>query len=395
MPSSVDSGEDQIKRLSYGPVSLVVIQATPFCNLDCDYCYLPDRGNRNQMDPELLDPILDAVLSSPYARNDFTLLWHAGEPLTMPRDFYDNASSAIARAGRRYSDYPLQIAQSIQTNATLIDQRWCDCLRRNAINVGVSLDGPAFLHDAHRRTRKGLGSHAATMRGIENLQKNDIPFSVISVLTETSLDHPDELFQFFIDNGINDVGFNMEETEGMNRRSSLDHGGCEERYRQFLERIWELTQEGSQEFRLREFDAIFSLAYTDSRLLQTDMNQPFVIVSFDHRGNFSTFDPELLSVRTEAYGDFSLGNVFNDTLESVTHTDKFQQIERDMRAGVLACRQECSYFGVCGGGAGSNKYWERGTFACTETQACRYRIKMVADVALSGLEKTLGLSNTL
>ena len=28
---------------SFGPIGLVVIQPTPFCNLDCDYCYLPHR----------------------------------------------------------------------------------------------------------------------------------------------------------------------------------------------------------------------------------------------------------------------------------------------------------------------------------------------------------------
>ena len=55
------------------------------------------------------------------------------------------------------------------------------------------------------------------------------------------------------------------------------------------------------------------------------------------------------------------------------------------------CRRECAYFGLCGGGAGSNKYWEHGTFACSETQACRYRIKITADVVLAGLEEALGL----
>ena len=27
-------------------IDLFILQPTPFCNLDCDYCYLPDRGNR-------------------------------------------------------------------------------------------------------------------------------------------------------------------------------------------------------------------------------------------------------------------------------------------------------------------------------------------------------------
>ena len=62
-----------------------------------------------------------------------------------------------------------------------------------------------------------------------------------------------------------------------------------------------------------------------------------------------------------------------------------------MAAGVEQCRTECDYFGLCGGGAGSNKYWENGSFATSETQACRYRIKLVADVVLAGMEEALAI----
>jgi hypothetical protein len=27
-----------------GPLELLVIQSTPFCNINCSSCYLPDRG---------------------------------------------------------------------------------------------------------------------------------------------------------------------------------------------------------------------------------------------------------------------------------------------------------------------------------------------------------------
>jgi uncharacterized protein len=134
------------------------------------------------------------------------------------------------------------------------------------------------------------------------------------------------------------------------------------------------------------------LAYSETRLERTDLNHPFVIVNVDHRGNFSTFDPELLAVPTAEYGDFVLGNVRSDSLESVVSSEKFQRIQHDMSAGIELCRCSCDYFQLCGGGAGSNKYWEHGTFACAETQACRYRIKLVADVVLAGLERSLGLA---
>jgi uncharacterized protein len=375
----------------YGPLELLVIQPTPYCNLDCDYCYLPSRNDRHRLSMEILDAALERVLESPYLGGDFTLLWHAGEPLTLPISFYDEAGEHIRRAQERWAGPPLEIRQSVQTNAMVINDAWCDCFARNRIHVGVSLDGPAFLHDRHRRTRTGLGSHAATMRGIAALQRRGVHFQVICVLTEEALHHPEAMFHFFVDNGIRDVAFNMEETEGENLQSTLSRPNTEALYTQFLERFWQLWQERPEDMRVREFEGLCYLAGSDSRIERTDMNNPFAIVNVDARGNFSTFDPELLSVHTEEYGDFVLGHVQRDSLASIVATEKFQRIQRDLRAGIARCRAECEYFGVCGGGAGSNKYWEHGSFDCSETQACRYRIKLTSEVVLSGLESMLGL----
>ncbi len=380
-----------VEFAGFGPIDLVIIQPTSFCNLDCDYCYLPDRKLKKQLSLDLIDPIFKSIFTSPFVGEEFTVCWHAGEPLAVPVSFYDEAIGLIQAAQRKYTTQPVRVCQSLQTNATLINQAWCDCFKRHDIHVGVSIDGPAFLHDAHRRTGKGTGTHAATMRGIDFLQKNDIPVSVIAVITAESLDYPDEIFNFFMENGIMDVGFNMEETEGVHECSSLDKAGIKERYRAFMQRIWELTTQNEGAFKLREFETVCSLVYQGGRMDDTDMNRPFRIVNFDHQGNFSTFDPELLSVKTDRYGDFILGNVLQNTLESVCCTDKFQQIYRDMHAGVELCQQTCEYFGVCGGGAGSNKYWENGTFASAETNACTYRIKVITDLVLDKLEDSLGL----
>ena len=46
-------------------------------------------------------------------------------------------------------------------------------------------------------------------------------FNVITVLTADSLAYPDELFDFYVENGITSVAFNVEEIEGPNVTSSL------------------------------------------------------------------------------------------------------------------------------------------------------------------------------
>ena len=375
-----------------GPLRLLVLQPTPYCNLDCDYCYLPSRDDRSKLPLEILDAALERVLESPYVDGPFTLLWHAGEPLTVPPAFYDAAKLRIDAALARHGLPEGTVRQSLRTNGITLDDAWCDCLARNGIHVGVSIDGPAFLHDAHRRTRTGKPTHAAALRGIRALQRHGIPFNVIAVLTADALAHPDALFDFFAEHGISEVGFNMEETEGENTRSSLDRPELEARYRVFMQRFWERTTANPGAVRLREFQGIASLACTDQRLARTDMNHPFVIVNVDARGQVSSFDPELLGVELPRHGRFAFGNVLTHSLEQIPASAPFVQVAAEMAAGVAACRDSCAYFGLCGGGAGSNKVWEHGRFDATETQACRYRIQLVADVVLAGLEQQLQLS---
>ena len=383
---------DAAAGVGAGPLRLLVLQPTPYCNLDCDYCYLTTRDDRSQLSLEVLDAALARVLESPYLDGPFTLLWHAGEPLTVPPAFYDAATDRIRAALARQGLPPHTVHQSLQTNGITIDGTWCDCFARNGIHVGVSLDGPAFLHDAHRRTRTGKPSHAAVLRGIRWLQQRQIPFNVISVLTADALEHADALFDFFAEHGIAEVGFNMEETEGGNSTSSLDRPELESRYRAFLQRFWQRTIAAPGLVHLREFVGIASLACSDQRLERTDMNHPFVIVNVDAHGNVSSFDPELLGVELDRFGRFAFGNVLTDSLQQIAASERFQQVAAEMAAGVAACRSSCAYFGLCGGGAGSNKVFEQGRFDGTETQACRYRIQLVADVVLAGLEQQLGLS---
>ena len=386
------SHNESIDVSSFGPINLVVIQPTPFCNLDCDYCYLPNRHLKERLSLDLIEPIFKEILTSPFVGDFLDICWHAGEPLAVPISYDQEVFKRIEIANEKYNSKQVPIYHSIQTNGILINQAWCDFFKESNMCVGVSIDGPDLLHDVHRKTPTGLGTHEGVMRGIRYLQKNDIYFNIIGVITQESLNYPDEIVNFFWENGIDEVAFNMEETEGINETSSLDKVGTEEKDYQFMKRFWELTSQTNDQFQVREFEAVCGLICENQRLAKTDMNHPFAILNIDYLGNFSTFEPELLSVDIKPYGKLILGNVLRDSLESVCHSEKFKQIYQDMIKGVNSCRKTCEYFGVCGGGAGSNKYWENGGFNTTETQACRYRTKIVTDVVLEVLEDSFGIN---
>src|SRR5262245_4756633 len=178
LPGVHDAPAPVTTEVARGPLELLVLQPTPFCNINCSYCYLPNRQSTRRMSPETLDRIFRWVFDSGLVREPFTLLWHAGEPLVLPVSFYEIALDLLSK----HNAAKVPVLQSFQTNATLIDPGWCEFLRHTDIFLGVSVDGPEFLHDRHRRTRQGRGTLDRVLRGIHLLHEHDIPFHVITVL---------------------------------------------------------------------------------------------------------------------------------------------------------------------------------------------------------------------
>ena len=370
----------------FGPIGLVVVQSTSLCNLDCSYCYLPDRQKKRVFDLNMLPLLMQRILESPFAGPEFSLVWHAGEPLTLPTSWYDEATVIINRSLEQFGAQDIQLDQHVQSNATLINDAWCDCFQRNRIVVGISVDGPEHIHDAHRRFRNGRGSHALAMKGIESLHRNDVPFHCISVVTADAMEQPEAMYRFFRDNGIREVGFNVEEQEGINTSSSMQGSEMEAKYRTFLHAFWSLSEQDGYPVILREFDQVISLIQGNQRMTQNELNRPFSILSVDWQGNFSTFDPELLSVASDRYGTFNLGNLKDLSLVESTETEQFRRLLLDMSSGVESCHQGCEYFGLCGGGNGSNKFWEHGSLASSETNSCRFGTQIPVQVLLERFE---------
>lgn len=170
---------------------LVVIQPTPFCNLACKYCYLLDKDNAERMSLDTLSALIHDLLSSELIIRRTTLVWHAGEPLSIPIAYYLRAFDVI-----REIDSSNLLTHSIQTNGTTINDDWCRLFAKFDVDVGVSIDGPKTIHDTHRVDRAGRGSFDRAMRGLRLLQKHSVRHHVIAVLSKASLESPNQLWNF-------------------------------------------------------------------------------------------------------------------------------------------------------------------------------------------------------
>ncbi|MEZ2331477.1 cyclophane-forming radical SAM/SPASM peptide maturase GrrM/OscB [Mesorhizobium sp. RCC_202] len=367
-----------------GVTQLLIMQPTAFCNIDCEYCYLPNRGDRTAMTVETARDaarfIFDAGLNAP----GFTVVWHAGEPLVVRPRWYRLALAAM----QEVAPQGLTLPHAIQTNGMLIDEEWCDFFLETGMRVGVSLDGPARLHDARRKTRSGQGTHGRVMRGIEQLQRRGVAFHIIAVVGRPTLAAADEFMDFFQSHGISNIGLNIEEIEGPIHTSTLQADGSQQGFRAFFARVIERASQAVPVIRLREREDLLACLESPGfgKFGYNSQNVPFGIVTVSVGGGLFTFSPELAGTRHDRFGDFSIGQLPGASVDRILASPTFQALWPEIEAGVKRCRESCPYFDVCLGGAPSNKLAENGSFDSTETMHCRLSHQAVADAVLADLE---------
>jgi uncharacterized protein len=367
------------------PVRLVVMQPTAFCNIDCKYCYLPTRSDKGRMSFEVVDLVYDRVRTSAFATEPVTFAWHAGEPLAAGLDFFEYAFERSAHIGAA------RWTHNVQTNGTLIDDRWAELFSRYGTRIGLSIDGPEFLHDRMRVDRFGNGTLTRVLRGLDALRKRDIDPAVIMVVGRASLSHADEIFEFFLAHGLRNVGINVEEQEGSHRSSTLTSLDVYA-WKRFLRRLLELQERSERRVVFREFEPFIPLLSGTAKMeyysgARSSCATPLQILNVDKNGNMSTFCPELVGTHDLRYDNFVMGNVRSDEIDAILLSPAYLRMSKEIETGIEKCRRECAHFGFCGGGQPANKYFEGGSFAASETRYCRFRKKALTDVMLDYVEE--------
>lgn len=169
------------------------------CNLSCTYCFFLSKENLYPNDSYLMDEamletyIRQLLESSPGPQVE--IAWQGGEPMLRGLDFYQR-SVELAEKYRRAGQ---QIQHTIQTNATLVDDKWARFFRQHNFLVGVSFDGPPAMHDIYRVDRKGRGTFDQVWRGWDCLQRHGVETNILCTVHARNADHPLEVYQYFRD----------------------------------------------------------------------------------------------------------------------------------------------------------------------------------------------------
>ena len=128
---------------------LIILQPTPYCNIDCSYCYLGNRNDRRLMSAEVVEAVREKIIARLPRDAPPAIVWHAGEPTAAPIRWYEHAHERLAAVRARTH----QLCHAVERRR---DRRALDrFLHPQRHQCQPQHRRPARFHDARRRTRNG------------------------------------------------------------------------------------------------------------------------------------------------------------------------------------------------------------------------------------------------
>lgn len=173
----------------------------PICNLDCRYCFYLEKeamytqeGRRARPSWEMPPEILESYIQQYIETQDIpeiSFAWQGGEPTLLGVRFFRR----VVELQKKYAGGK-RIVNALQTNGTLLDDEWGEFLAGNQFLVGLSVDGPAALHDTYRVDKQGRPSSERVMAGLEVLKKHRVEFNTLTVVNRANSQHPLEVYRY-------------------------------------------------------------------------------------------------------------------------------------------------------------------------------------------------------
>ncbi len=343
--------------------------AGPGCNLDCDYCFYREKmaiyptGTRFRMTEEVLEAYVRNYIASIRESDEVAFTWQGGEPTLMGLGFFRRAVALQKQHGEGRN-----ISNSFQTNGILLDDDWCEFLHENGFLVGLSLDGPAEIHDAYRRTMTGEPSHAAVMRALKLLQDHNVEYNVLATVTRHSSKFPMQIYEFLRASGVRFMQFlpvverlpdDADAESGLRLGSPGDKDGEQEvtewsvlpeEYGRFLTTIFDtwVKRDVGKTFVMNFEWALANFTENPGTVCH---HQPTCgrSVIVEHNGDVYACDHYV-------YPQYLLGNLTAEPLAVMTDSERQEQFGRDKFATLPDRCRNCNVLKGCWGGCPKHRF---------------------------------------
>ncbi len=357
--------------------SALIKPASSLCNLRCKYCFYADESSLRQtpsygiMSEDTFKTIIDRAYE--YTQNGIvTFAFQGGEPTVAGLDFFKEFTVyANLKKPEKVS-----LNFTIQTNGILIDDDWCELLKKQGFLVGLSVDGPKEIHDKNRIDASGEGSFSRVSKTLTLLKKHKVEFNILSVLTKQAAKHPQQLWNFYVKNGIDYVQFipclaPLENTE------CFDYTLTTTDYAEFLKvffRIWTEELLKNNYISVRLFDNLVRMAMGEMPEMCGMMgacSAQFVIEA----------DGGVYPCDFYALDKYLCGNIKDMTLTQIGESQNVKSFLMESFQKPAMCGK-CKFFGICRGGCKRYRefYTQDGDY-CPYADFLEYSYKRIMDIA--------------
>jgi radical SAM protein with 4Fe4S-binding SPASM domain len=317
-----------------------IIVATLRCNLACTYCHAaivpPNAGSEFDLSIPVADSILDFALNSRAEVQSFE--FQGGESLLNKKLLFH----LIPRIRESYARIGKQVSISMQTNATMLNDAIVRFLGEYDVSLGTSIDGPASVHDAQRKTVKGKGSYKAVSAKAAQYQLPVLPtITKLSVpswrdIVNQQLAQENRTVAFQNVYPINSAAANWSEI-GVNAPEFLEYYDLVVEY---LRSLWRTDYYPlERRFRLA-LKKLITARDTDFADFGNPCGMIHSQIVYHTNGDIYTCD------EGRDYPEFRLGNVLTDSYDTVL----FGQRARELKTLSLPNDSECltcAYRPVC------------------------------------------------
>jgi len=339
----------------------VIIKITDACNLKCSYCY--HFKNIENSKKEILKfkddnlKILTTFFLTNFSRVDF--VWHGGEPLLSGIDFFSeaiNLQNSIKKEGQ-------YITNSIQTNGTLLNETWCHFFVKNKFHVGISIDGPEWIHKKYRTVNQSQFSQLE--ENIRFLNKHNAKFGVLTVVSNSTDEYVHDIYNFYVKNNITGIGFLPSVVQDTQGDIDLDKSISPEMYSDFLVKMFDYwCSSGIKGLQFREFDEVIR-AYQNIPMQTCSMLNCEEFLTVASNGDIYLCDcfPFLAK--------FKIGSIYS-TINDIYNNKNFATFTKNVLTIPPEC-EGCKYIKICNGGCKYHRYlrnkdFKQQSFYCKTTK---------------------------
>ena len=347
-------------------IHILVKPIGSLCNMRCKYCFYIEKKETiypgiedSRMKHEVMEEFIRSYLAC-HNGNVISFSFQGGEPTLAGIDFFETFISIV----NCHLPFGKRAVYSIQTNGITIDESWALLFKKHNFLVGISLDGPKWLHDKNRVTLGGQSSFENVIRGLKHLKTHNVEFNTLTTINSINAKHPLKVYRF-----LKQVGSKFLQFVPIVERSDAANNGAFDP----LDNVCDFINVSPESVKPADFSHFYISIYNEwikkdvgrifvqmfDTILGRWVNHPAEICIFGETcGNAGVLEHngDVYSCDHFVYQKYFLGNILKSPLSDMFQSEKQVSFGLHKQEAMPSVCRDCEFNFICNGGCPKHRF---------------------------------------